>query len=52
MEYRLGMIESKFADIIWNNEPLGSGELVKLAFSGLLLASGCSFRLISKARYH
>ncbi|MBE6018103.1 MAG: BlaI/MecI/CopY family transcriptional regulator, partial [Lachnospiraceae bacterium] len=31
MEYRLGVIESKFADIIWNNEPLGSGELVKLA---------------------
>jgi predicted transcriptional regulator len=30
-EYRLGEIESKFADIIWDNEPLSSPELVKLA---------------------
>lgn len=29
-EYRLGAIEMQFADIIWNNEPLQSGELVKL----------------------
>ncbi|MBO5056565.1 MAG: BlaI/MecI/CopY family transcriptional regulator [Lachnospiraceae bacterium] len=29
-EYRLGAIEMRFADIIWNNEPLQSGELVKL----------------------
>lgn len=31
MEYKLGKIEMRFADIIWNNEPLSSGELVKLA---------------------
>ncbi len=29
-EYRLGEIEMRFADIIWNHEPLPSGELVKL----------------------
>lgn len=29
-ELRLGAIESKFADIIWTNEPIPSGELVKL----------------------
>lgn len=29
-EYRLGEIEMRFADIIWQNEPLTSGELVKL----------------------
>ena len=29
-EYKLGEIEKKFAKIIWNNEPLPSGELVKL----------------------
>lgn len=28
-EYKLGEIEMKFADIIWNNEPLSSGELAK-----------------------
>ncbi|MBE6725823.1 MAG: BlaI/MecI/CopY family transcriptional regulator [Ruminococcaceae bacterium] len=30
-ECTLGEIESKFADLIWENEPLPSGELVKLA---------------------
>ena len=29
-EYKLGEVESIFADIIWNHEPLPSGELVKL----------------------
>lgn len=29
-ELKLGFVESKFADIIWANEPLHSRELVKL----------------------
>ena len=29
-ELKLGVVESKFADIIWTNEPLHSRELVKL----------------------
>lgn len=29
-EYKLGEIEMRFAEIIWQNEPLTSGELVKL----------------------
>jgi len=29
-DLRLGVIETRFADIIWENEPLSSGELVKL----------------------
>lgn len=28
-DYQLGAIESKFADIIWENEPISSTELVK-----------------------
>ena len=28
---KLGLVESKFADIIWDNEPMSSGELFKLA---------------------
>lgn len=28
-EMKLGVVESRFADIIWNNEPLHSRELVK-----------------------
>ena len=27
---KLGAVEARFADIIWENEPLSSGELVKL----------------------
>lgn len=30
IEYKLGEVEMKFADIIWENEPLSSGQLVKL----------------------
>lgn len=30
-DIKLGAVESRFADIIWQNEPLASGELVKLA---------------------
>ena len=29
-EYRLGPVEARFADLIWQHEPLTSGELVKL----------------------
>lgn len=30
-EIRMGAAEAKFADIIWSNEPISSGELAKLA---------------------
>ncbi len=29
-EIELGDVQAAFADIIWNNEPVGSGELVKI----------------------
>lgn len=29
-DIKLGVVESRFADIIWNQEPLSSGELVKI----------------------
>lgn len=35
IEYKLGDVEMRFADIIWNHEPLSSGELVKLAEKAL-----------------
>lgn len=28
-DYQMGAIETKFADIIWENEPIATGELVK-----------------------
>lgn len=30
-ELRLGTAEAKFADMIWDNEPISSGDLAKLA---------------------
>ncbi len=29
-DYKLGAMETKFAELMWNNEPIASGELVKL----------------------
>lgn len=34
-EYRLGEIEMKFAEFIWDNEPIPSGELAQLCLQEL-----------------
>lgn len=34
-EQKLGTIETKFADLIWDNEPLPSGQLVRLCEQAL-----------------
>lgn len=34
-EWKLGVVESRFADIIWEKEPLSTAELVKLCESRL-----------------
>ncbi|RVU55515.1 BlaI/MecI/CopY family transcriptional regulator [Anaerosphaera multitolerans] len=33
MDYKIGEMEMRFAELIWENEPVGSGELVKLCQS-------------------
>ena len=30
MDLELGIVQERFADIVWANEPVGSGELVKI----------------------
>ena len=30
IDFELGEVQARFADIVWENEPVGSGELVKL----------------------
>ena len=30
MNYTLGTVESHFADIVWSNEPISTGELIKI----------------------
>ena len=44
----LGEIEAKFADLIWENEPLPSGELVKLAETGLGWKKSTTYTVLKK----
>ena len=34
-DYQMGAVESRFADLIWGNAPIASGELVRLAQESL-----------------
>ena len=48
IEYKLGEIESRFADIIWTNEPLSSGELAKLAEAELGWKESTSYTILKR----
>lgn len=47
-ELRLGEIEMKFAEIIWNNEPIASGELVKEAQKALGWKKSTTYTIIKR----
>ncbi len=47
-EVKLGVIESHFADIIWQNEPLSSGELVKLCQAKLKWKKPTTYTVLRK----
>ena len=47
-ELKLGLVESKFADIIWQNEPLHSRELVKLCESELHWKKPTTYTVLRK----
>lgn len=47
-ERRLGVVEARFADIIWQNEPLTSGELVKLCLSELNWKKSTTYTVLKK----
>lgn len=47
-EMRLGTIESRFADLIWNNEPLTSGTLVKLCLQKLNWKKSTTYTVLKK----
>ena len=47
-EYKLGAVESKFADIIWNNEPLASSELAKLALTELEWKKSTTYTVLKR----
>ena len=45
---RLGAVESRFADIIWENEPLSSGELFRLAEKELKWKRQTSYTILKR----
>ncbi len=47
-ELKLGAVESRFADLIWNNEPLSSGELVKLCAKELSWKKSTTYTVLKK----
>lgn len=49
MEYKkMGMLESRFADIIWTHEPISSGQLVKMAEKELNWKSTTSYTVLKR----
>ena len=47
-EVKLGAVEAKFADIIWSNEPLRTGVLVKLAGEELNWKRTTTFTILKR----
>ena len=47
-ETRLGAVEARFADIIWRNAPLSSGELVKLCAQQLEWKKSTTYTVLKK----
>ena len=47
-EYKLGIVESKFADIIWTHEPLTSRELVALCRQELEWKKSTTYTVLKK----
>ena len=47
-EYRLGVVETRFAELIWVHEPLTSGELVKLCAKELEWKKSTTYTVLKK----
>ncbi len=48
MEIELGTIETKFADMIWKNEPVSSSELVKLCADSFEWKKSTTYTVLSR----
>ena len=48
VEYKLGVVESHFADIVWTNEPMSTGELVKLCEAELNWKRTTTYTVLKK----
>lgn len=47
-EYKLTEVEEKFADIIWQNEPIGSGDLVKISEKEMNWKKSTTYTVLKK----
>lgn len=47
-DYKLGPVETRFADIIWNNAPLTTGQLVKLCADTLEWKRTTTYTVLKK----
>lgn len=47
-EYKLGLIETKFAEIIWNNEPVSSSELAKICLAELKWKKSTTYTVLKR----
>lgn len=48
IEYKLGEVEMKFADIIWENEPIASGELTKICEQKLSWKKSTTYTILKR----
>ena len=48
MEMKLGIVEAQFAELIWTNEPIASGELVKLCEKELNWKKSTTYTVLKK----
>ena len=46
--YKLGAMETKFAELIWDNEPISSGELVKLCEKELSWKKSTTYTMLRR----
>lgn len=47
-EYKLGVVESRFADIVWERAPMTTGELVKLCEAELSWKRTTTYTVLKK----
>ena len=50
--YKLGVVETHFAELIWQHEPLTSGELVKLCEQELQWKKSTTYTVLKKLSYN
>lgn len=48
VEYKLGVMETKFAELIWDNEPITSGDLVKLCAQELEWKKSTTYTMLRR----